>query len=217
MYTGQMVFSQLMDFLPRHEFNQCVRRYQGSYRVCKYSCLDQFLCPVCLPPRRQVHRPAQRSENPTSRAEYVSSLSRYASPHQLRRCRYPETLGLLDQQLHPSGPDHCPPVQVPLAGGAVLQVDQAVPADQGLFSMSCGNWIGSIPRTRHRCRSRVRFPVKAKRRPPRKSPASRPARRPTVVRGNRYLQSSSGFQSCRTPGKLAIRRSSVRTSKPRRV
>ena len=31
MYTGQMLFSQLMDFLPRHEFNQfnqCVRRYQ---------------------------------------------------------------------------------------------------------------------------------------------------------------------------------------------
>ncbi len=46
MYTGQMVFSQLMDFLPRHEFNQCVRRYQGNYRVRKFSCLDQFLCMV---------------------------------------------------------------------------------------------------------------------------------------------------------------------------
>lgn len=46
MYTGQMVFSQLMDFLPRHEFNQCVRRYQGNYRVRRFSCLDQFLCMV---------------------------------------------------------------------------------------------------------------------------------------------------------------------------
>lgn len=46
MYTGQMVFSQLMDFLPRHEFNQCVRRYQGNFRVRKFSCLDQFLCMV---------------------------------------------------------------------------------------------------------------------------------------------------------------------------
>lgn len=46
MYTGQMVFSQLMDFLPKHEFNQCVRRYQGNYRVRKFSCLDQFLCMV---------------------------------------------------------------------------------------------------------------------------------------------------------------------------
>ena len=46
MYTGQIVFSQLMDFLPKHEFNQCVRRYQGNYRVRKFSCLDQFLCMV---------------------------------------------------------------------------------------------------------------------------------------------------------------------------
>ena len=46
MYTGQMVFSQLMDFLPKHEFNQCVRRYRGNYRVRKFSCLDQFLCMV---------------------------------------------------------------------------------------------------------------------------------------------------------------------------
>ena len=46
MYTGQLVFSQLMDFLPRHEFNRCVRRYRGNYRVRKFSCLDQFLCMV---------------------------------------------------------------------------------------------------------------------------------------------------------------------------
>ena len=44
MYTGQMVFSQLMDFLPKHEFDKCVRRYQGNYRVRKFSCLDQFRC-----------------------------------------------------------------------------------------------------------------------------------------------------------------------------
>ena len=44
MYTGQMVFSQLMDFLPKHEFDKCVRRYQGNYRVRKFTSLDQFLC-----------------------------------------------------------------------------------------------------------------------------------------------------------------------------
>ena len=44
MYTGQMVFSQLMDFLPKHEFDKCVRRYQGNYRMRKFSCLDQFRC-----------------------------------------------------------------------------------------------------------------------------------------------------------------------------
>ncbi|GAH76297.1 unnamed protein product, partial [marine sediment metagenome] len=44
MYTGQLVFSQLMDFLPRHDFNACVRHYRGHYRVRKFSCFDQFLC-----------------------------------------------------------------------------------------------------------------------------------------------------------------------------
>jgi transposase len=44
MYSGRIVFSQLMDFLPKHEFNKCVRRYQGNYRVRRFSCFDQFLC-----------------------------------------------------------------------------------------------------------------------------------------------------------------------------
>lgn len=44
MHTGRIVFSQLLDFLPRHEFNRCVRHYQGNYRVRDFSCLDQFLC-----------------------------------------------------------------------------------------------------------------------------------------------------------------------------
>ena len=43
MYTGQMVFAQLMDFLPRHEFNACVRRYHGNSRVREFSCRDQLL------------------------------------------------------------------------------------------------------------------------------------------------------------------------------
>jgi Domain of unknown function (DUF4372)/Transposase DDE domain len=44
MYTGQLVFAQLMDFLPRHEFNTCVRRYDGDQRSRGFSCRDQFLC-----------------------------------------------------------------------------------------------------------------------------------------------------------------------------
>ena len=44
MPTGRMVFSQLMDFLPRHEFNRCVRRYHGNYRTRHFKCRDQFLC-----------------------------------------------------------------------------------------------------------------------------------------------------------------------------
>jgi len=44
MSVGQTIFSQLLDFLPTHEFNRCVRRYRGNYRVRQFSCRDQFLC-----------------------------------------------------------------------------------------------------------------------------------------------------------------------------
>ena len=44
MYTGKIIFSQIMDFLPMHEFRKCISRYQGNYYVKTFSCLDQFLC-----------------------------------------------------------------------------------------------------------------------------------------------------------------------------
>src|SRR5689334_5508532 len=44
MDPGKLVFAQLMEFLPRHEFNTCVRRYGGDRRSRGFSCRDQFLC-----------------------------------------------------------------------------------------------------------------------------------------------------------------------------
>jgi hypothetical protein len=44
MYAGSLVFAQLMDFMSRHEFNACVRRYHGDRRLRGFSCRDQFLC-----------------------------------------------------------------------------------------------------------------------------------------------------------------------------
>jgi hypothetical protein len=44
MFAGQLVFAQLMEWLPRHDFNACVRRYRGDYRARGFSCRDQFLC-----------------------------------------------------------------------------------------------------------------------------------------------------------------------------
>lgn len=44
MYSGKTVFSQIMDFLPMHEFQKCVKRYRGNYKVKSFTCLDQFLC-----------------------------------------------------------------------------------------------------------------------------------------------------------------------------
>ncbi len=44
MYTGKLIFSQIMDHLPKHTFRQCVNRYRGNHKVQKFTCLDQFLC-----------------------------------------------------------------------------------------------------------------------------------------------------------------------------
>jgi len=44
MHSGKIVFSQIMDFLPMHEFRKCVTRYQGNSYIKTFSCLDQFLC-----------------------------------------------------------------------------------------------------------------------------------------------------------------------------
>ena len=44
MNTGITIFSQIMDFLPMHEFRKCVQRYEGNYKVKSFSCFDQFLC-----------------------------------------------------------------------------------------------------------------------------------------------------------------------------
>jgi transposase len=44
MHEGRFVFAQLMEFLPKHEFDQCVKRYHGNRRLRSFSCYDQFLC-----------------------------------------------------------------------------------------------------------------------------------------------------------------------------
>ena len=44
MYSGRLIFSQVMDFMPMHQFRRCVDRYKGNYHVKGFTCLDQFLC-----------------------------------------------------------------------------------------------------------------------------------------------------------------------------
>jgi len=43
VFDGQFVFSQVLDFLPRRDFNACVERYRGNYKCRGFSCRDQFL------------------------------------------------------------------------------------------------------------------------------------------------------------------------------
>jgi hypothetical protein len=44
MNIGRSLFTQVIEFLPLHEFRKCVQRYRGDYKVQSFSCLDQFLC-----------------------------------------------------------------------------------------------------------------------------------------------------------------------------
>jgi len=44
MHIGQTVFSQLLDFLPKKQFDKCVRLYHGNYKTRTFSCFDQYLC-----------------------------------------------------------------------------------------------------------------------------------------------------------------------------
>ena len=43
MHAGQFVLAQLMEFVPRHEFNRCVAQYGGDRRQRGFSCRDQWL------------------------------------------------------------------------------------------------------------------------------------------------------------------------------
>lgn len=43
MHAGKYVFSQITDFIPRYEFDQCVERYGGHRRIRTLQCWDQYL------------------------------------------------------------------------------------------------------------------------------------------------------------------------------
>lgn len=42
MNQGKTVFSQLMSFFSDHEFNKCVKKYNGNYKTRTFSCRDHF-------------------------------------------------------------------------------------------------------------------------------------------------------------------------------
>jgi hypothetical protein len=44
MHPERTVFAQLLDFLPKRQFDTCVQRYGGNWHVRHFSCFDQFLC-----------------------------------------------------------------------------------------------------------------------------------------------------------------------------
>ena len=44
MNQGKYVFSQLMSLVSHNDFNACVERYGGDYKVKEFTCWKQFLC-----------------------------------------------------------------------------------------------------------------------------------------------------------------------------
>ena len=44
MYTGKLVFSQLMNYLPWHTFRRCVQHYNGDRKVKSFFCSEQYRC-----------------------------------------------------------------------------------------------------------------------------------------------------------------------------
>jgi hypothetical protein len=43
MNVGNIVFSQLMSFIPDYELRKCVDRYRGDFHTRRFTCRDQFL------------------------------------------------------------------------------------------------------------------------------------------------------------------------------
>lgn len=42
MYSGPLVFTQVMNFMPMSNFRRCVDHYQGNFSIKSFSCLDQY-------------------------------------------------------------------------------------------------------------------------------------------------------------------------------
>lgn len=43
MNADKTIFAQLLSFIPRHEFDKCVARYDGDYKVRTFTCWEQFI------------------------------------------------------------------------------------------------------------------------------------------------------------------------------
>jgi hypothetical protein len=43
MNQGKYILSQIMEFIPRRQFNDCVKKYKGDYCVKQFTCWEQFL------------------------------------------------------------------------------------------------------------------------------------------------------------------------------
>ena len=78
MYSGKLVFAQVMDHLPMHTFRQAVRRYGGDRYVKSFPCHSQFLCMAFA---QLTYRESLRDIEVCMRAPAAQALSLGHSQH----------------------------------------------------------------------------------------------------------------------------------------
>ena len=81
MNQGSTVFAQFMSLIPRRQFNNCVARYSGNYRVRNLTGCDQFLV-MCMAQyaNKNSLRDIEANLTAISHKLYMSGIS-YAVPH----------------------------------------------------------------------------------------------------------------------------------------
>jgi len=82
---------------------------------------------------RQIHRGSIRPNHCPRRFLFPQSLSRQTATDSLFRWGPKQTAGVLNQQLYPTGVDHCQIVSVSLAHRDLFQMDQTTPSDQSVL------------------------------------------------------------------------------------
>jgi hypothetical protein len=99
-----------------------------------YQSQKQFRLPSpLLSQGRQSYRLAMRPDNKAQWLLHIAGLSRRPSSNKLLRCRDQQEIRILNKQLCSAGFDYCSALQMSLADRNLLQMDQAVPANQNIF------------------------------------------------------------------------------------
>jgi len=147
MYTGKLVFSQVM----AHLLEARSLLHHGSRLSGLHSPVQHFTGMRFLRNQRQIqsqvpegllsadgqdHWRDLRSVDAAHRVLSSQRLPGQVAPGEVLRCQKRQDTGVLDQQLCPTCSGYLRTVSVPVAGGTVLPMDQTKPADQSFYGTS---------------------------------------------------------------------------------
>ena len=99
-----------------------------------YKGQKQFrLQPHLLSHSRQDNRPSMRPDDTAQRFLRLAGLSCRASSNRLLQYRDESEVRIFNEQFHTASFNNCTALQVPMANRNLLQMDQAIPANQNIF------------------------------------------------------------------------------------